>query len=240
MAQTEYNGMVQVSKPQYLPANPNSQIFGTQQEQCISPATTMVDNSQLLGLMNKMNMLMERLAPHDSLLANKVQEHPVAMTQTQKRPGTVVPLADSFLFTHTIAANPALDRLFIYTGNAFFNTTPILAYLASLNPPFVATIQADAQQSFINANLQNTAIAPNLIKLNWTTPTPPLVNIIMVRIQPGTNQPFPYNLAVDTFVVNTQFIANIIQIPPGFKLGSDCALLLPVPQTIGVSVVMEG
>lgn len=164
--------------------------------------------------------------------------HPNIATPVQQSPSITVPLTEPKIFTHAIAADPARDRIFVYTGNAFYITAPMLAIvLAQYGGVGTVLANADQSQMAINSYLQNYATCPSKIKI-----TPQVVGALEVAFfqnHPTHNNiiSVPYPLGV--FVENTQFQANIVDLPYGFKLGADVLFSVPVPANTTTTILFE-
>lgn len=177
--------------------------------------------------------------PSDDYFADNAKKFAPNFTNGGEQvPSITVPNAEPKIYSHSIIPDPTRDRIFVYTGNYFYTTAPMLAVVLNVYGG-VGTVLAnlDQEQMAINAYLRNYATCPTLIKV-----MPEVVGTLRVGFfqnHPTNNTIIYTSYPLRIFVQNTQFQANIVNLPHGFKLGADVLMALPVPANTGSVLLLD-
>lgn len=211
------------------------------------PTTVMDRPKDPMSMFGEMFRMMEEMRgrldlvlgpPADDYFGDELKNFtPNYATKTKQSPPLTVPPVETKIYTHAIAADPLRDRIFVYTGNYFFTTAPMLAVvLAAYGGVGTVLANFDQDQMMLNSDLQNYSICPSLIKI-----TPQVVGALQVAFfqsHPVHNNPISVSYPLQTFVQNSQFQANIVDLPYGFKLGADVLMAVPVPANTTTTILM--
>ncbi len=154
--------------------------------------------------------------------------NPNQVTRTQQIPAKTQPMSDPKVWNDSIVPDPTKARAFLYTGNQMMSTSPsILARISAFYAGASVSPYFDEEQSVINSELQSIAVCPTIIKIQ-----PEVVGtlrVAFISIHPQTNYLIVVSYPLKMFVESSQFQADIINLPYGFKLGADVAMVVPVP-----------